>query len=99
MRIRIVGAGLIGLATAWELVCRGHDVEVVEAETTGHGASSVAAGMLAPLSEAELFDADLFALGRRGVEDWPEFLGGLGESASIYSCWVAGSQPLHSVSR
>jgi glycine oxidase len=48
-----VGGGIIGLALAWRLAQRGCSVCVLERERTGAGASSVAAGMLAPVSEVE----------------------------------------------
>ncbi|HEY8489273.1 MAG TPA: FAD-dependent oxidoreductase, partial [Thermaerobacter sp.] len=49
----VVGAGLIGLATAFELARQGARVAVVEAGRPGSGASTVAAGMLAPGHEAK----------------------------------------------
>lgn len=33
MRIVIVGAGIVGLSTAWALVCNGHNVEVIDQST------------------------------------------------------------------
>lgn len=44
----IVGAGVIGCATAWELVKRGLRVTVVEKGRPGCESSNAAAGMLAP---------------------------------------------------
>lgn len=40
MRIAIVGAGVHGLATAWRLAARGHDVTVFEQFLTGHDRGS-----------------------------------------------------------
>lgn len=51
MRIAVIGAGIIGLATAEELVRRGHDVIVSDPEPA-NGASLAAAGMLAHAAEA-----------------------------------------------
>jgi D-amino-acid dehydrogenase len=39
MKIVIVGGGIVGLASAYELVRDGHDVTVVDADTVGAGAS------------------------------------------------------------
>lgn len=44
----IVGAGIVGLATAWYLQQRGHGVVLVDPEEPGSGASSGNAGTFAP---------------------------------------------------
>src|SRR5829696_8948731 len=50
----VIGAGLIGLACAWRMTERGLSVLVVDrAPAAGAGASDVAAGMLAPVTEAD----------------------------------------------
>jgi glycine oxidase len=46
--IIVIGAGIIGCATAYELVRRGASVHVVDARSAGMGATQAAAGMLAP---------------------------------------------------
>ncbi|MDR2114072.1 MAG: FAD-binding oxidoreductase [Bifidobacteriaceae bacterium] len=46
MKTVIVGAGVVGLATAYELVQAGHEVTVVEKETYGAGPSQGNAGLL-----------------------------------------------------
>ena len=51
----VVGAGIIGLACAWRAGQRGLSVLVVDGATPGSGSSSVAAGMLAPVTEADEF--------------------------------------------
>ena len=48
----IVGGGVIGCALAYELAGRGVGVTVLERDALGAHASTVAAGMLAPLSES-----------------------------------------------
>lgn len=71
--ILIVGAGVLGLATAAELAARGHAVTVVD---PGVGnASAVAAGMIAPAMEALLdgADAERAALLRDARDLWPAF--------------------------
>jgi glycine oxidase len=51
MRVRILGAGIIGLFCADELVSRGHAVRVVDPRPAA-GALFVTAGMLSPSAEA-----------------------------------------------
>ena len=48
----IVGGGTIGLACAWRAARRGLRVRVLERDQPGAGATSVAAGMLTPVGEA-----------------------------------------------
>lgn len=60
--VLIVGGGVIALAIADQLSSEGVAIRVVEADAVGSGASGAAAGMLAPLSEAEL-DSPLLRLG------------------------------------
>lgn len=76
-RVRILGAGIIGLACADELIKRGHAVEVVD-PAPGSGASYAAAGMLCPAGELWHGEAELFRLGRESAALWPDFAAGLG---------------------
>jgi glycine oxidase len=76
-RVRILGAGIIGLACAHELVQRGHSVEVVD-PSPGSGASYAAAGMLSPAGELWHGEADLFRLGSESAALWPAYAAGLG---------------------
>jgi glycine oxidase len=71
----VVGGGVIGLAIAWRARERGISVTVLEREQTGNGTSRVAAGMLAPVAEAE-FGEDgrrVLELGLRSAALWPLF--------------------------
>jgi glycine oxidase len=68
----IVGAGVIGLASAWRLAQAGAAVVVVD-PAPGSGASGVAAGMLAPVTEARLGEEALLALNRASWARWPDF--------------------------
>jgi glycine oxidase len=80
-RVHVVGGGVIGLSCAWELSRNGHDVTVV-APAPGHdGASWVAAGMLAPVTEAQFGEAPLTRLLLEGAQRWPAFAADL-EAAS-----------------
>jgi glycine oxidase len=71
----VVGGGIIGLAVAWRARERGMSVMVLEREVTGRGTSYVAAGMLAPVSEAGFGEAarHVLELGLRSAGIWPAF--------------------------
>jgi glycine oxidase len=78
-RIAVAGAGAFGSATALALARAGLAVTVFDLAAPGDNASGVAAGMLAPASEA-LFDeasAPHLALLRRARDLWPAFAEGL----------------------
>jgi glycine oxidase len=80
----VVGAGVIGLACAWRCAQRGLDVLVLEREPEpGAGASGVAAGMLAPVTEAEFGEEALLALNLAGAELWPAFAAELSERSGL----------------
>lgn len=68
----VVGAGVIGLASAWRLGQAGGSVVVVD-PAPGSGASGVAAGMLAPVTEARLGEDALWRLNRESWARWPAF--------------------------
>jgi glycine oxidase len=69
--VAVAGGGPIGLASAWRAARRGLRVAVVDAGEPG--AWQVAAGMLAPASEAEFGEDALAALGLRSAELFPGF--------------------------
>ncbi|MEA2479670.1 MAG: glycine oxidase [Thermoleophilaceae bacterium] len=75
----VVGAGVIGLACAWRLAERGLTVCVLERDAPGAGASGVAAGMLAPVTEAEFGEGALLDLNLAAARAWPAFAATLGE--------------------
>lgn len=75
-KIAIIGAGIIGLSCAWELLKRGADVTVYERQWPPRGASWAAAGMLAPAFESACVEGahpQLFNLCLKSAELWPEF--------------------------
>ena len=76
-RIHVVGGGVIGLACAWELSRNGHEVTVVAPAPGRDGASWVAAGMLAPVTEAHFGESALTALLVDGAAHWPAFAAAL----------------------
>lgn len=69
----VVGAGLIGLSSAWRLAQRGLRVVVVDAGEPGRAASWVGAGMLAPATEATFGEEALLALTLEGNRRWEPF--------------------------
>jgi glycine oxidase len=71
----MVGGGVIGLSIAWRAAECGLSVTVLERDTLGGGTSSVAAGMLAPVAEAEFGEAAgrVLELGLRSAALWPSF--------------------------
>jgi glycine oxidase len=68
----VVGGGVIGLASAWRLAQRGADVSVVDPQP-GSGASGVAAGMLAPVTEARFGEDPQLRLNLASWARWPGF--------------------------
>ncbi len=80
-RVHVVGGGVIGLACAWDLSRNGHQVTVVAPQPGRDGAAWVAAGMLAPVTEAQFGESALTALLRRGADLWPAFAAELEEAS------------------
>lgn len=68
------GAGVIGLAIAWELHQRGASVLVVDRGRPGAGASDVAAGMLAPTGELDFGEPALLEMNMVSAGMYPEFV-------------------------
>lgn len=66
----VIGGGVIGLATAWRAAQRGLSVTVCD-PAPGSGASTVAAGMLAPVTEAHYTEQALLRLTLDSVARWP----------------------------
>jgi glycine oxidase len=80
----VIGAGLIGLACAWRAGQRGMSVLVVDrAEAPGAGASHVAAGMLAPVMEADFGEQRLVRVNLAARERWPGFAAELEERTGL----------------
>src|ERR1700728_2402819 len=71
-QVHVVGGGVIGLACAWELSRNGHEVTVVAPAPGRDGASWVAAGMLAPVTEVQFGEASLTELLLEGAARWKE---------------------------
>ncbi|NIH78245.1 glycine oxidase ThiO [Amycolatopsis viridis] len=70
--VTVVGGGVIGLSVAWRAAAAGHRVTVVD-PAPGRGASWVAGGMLAPVTEAWPGEEESLALGEESLRRWPDF--------------------------
>jgi glycine oxidase len=76
-RIAIAGAGLLGRLLAFQLARAGHEVHVFDpaAHAEARGAAGwTAAGMLSPVAELECADENVFRLGLRTMELWPQLI-------------------------
>jgi glycine oxidase len=78
-----VGGGLIGLAVAWRARTSGLRACVLERGELGRGTSNVAAGMLAPISEADAGERALLRLGLESARRWPAFAAELEEASGL----------------
>ncbi|HEX4440536.1 MAG TPA: glycine oxidase ThiO [Thermoanaerobaculia bacterium] len=78
----VVGGGLIGCALAAELSARAQRVLVLERGEPGAEASSAAAGMLSPQSDARQRDP-MFELGVQSLELYPEWTHRLAEETGV----------------
>jgi glycine oxidase len=75
--VLIVGGGVIGLSVAWRARSRGMAVTLLDRGAFGQGTTRVAAGMLAPVSEADAGEPALLAAGLASAQLWPQFAAGL----------------------
>jgi glycine oxidase len=74
--VLVVGGGIIGLSIAHEAIRRGMDARVVDAGEPP--AAHVAAGMLAPVTEAEFGEEETARLGLESLDLYPAFAEELG---------------------
>lgn len=82
MHVAIVGAGIVGLCTAWELKQRGHSVTVYDPAPVSE-ASFAAAGMLAPVSEVVWDQPTLYPLMARSKELYPDFVKSVADASGM----------------
>ena len=69
--VTVIGAGVVGLATAVELVERGAEVTLIErSPDLGDSASWLAGGMLAPCCEGESAPASVVQRGAKAIDWW-----------------------------
>lgn len=72
MTVAVVGAGVVGAAVAGRLAAGGAVVTLIDPSPRS-GASWLAGGMLAPVTEAWPGEEDLLALGTESLRGWPDF--------------------------
>ena len=72
--VAVIGGGVIGLAVAWRAQQRGLRTVVLERGALACGATHVAAGMLAPISEARTGERALLELSRASADRYPAFV-------------------------
>src|SRR6266540_1723191 len=77
----VIGAGVIGLAIAWRAAGRRLRTLVLDADEPAGGATGVAAGMLAPVTEADFGEESLLSLNLTSARLYPDFVAEL-EAAS-----------------
>ena len=68
-RVIVIGAGMVGLSTAWHLQERGFEVEVFDREGVAAGSSWGNAGWLAPAKTIPLSDPSLWRYGPTALLD------------------------------
>ena len=73
MDAAVIGGGVIGLSVAWRAARAGLSVAVVDPDP-GSGASHFAAGMIAPVGEAEFGEEAVVALNRDSAARYPSFV-------------------------
>lgn len=92
--VAVVGAGLIGLACAWELTRDGAAVTVLEKAAPGSGATGVAAGMLAPVGELDFGEPELLRMNLESRAMYPEFIAAI-EAATGFETGYRECGALH----
>jgi glycine oxidase len=84
MRARVIGAGVVGLAVAAELVERGVEVTLFErSREIGANASWLAGGMLAPDCEGESAPPSVVERGRKAIDWWARHVPGVAREGTL----------------
>jgi glycine oxidase len=78
----VVGAGIIGLATGWRAAQRGLSTLVVDAADPAAGATRVAAGMLAPVTEATFGEEELLTVNLASARRYERFVAEIEEATA-----------------
>jgi glycine oxidase len=84
IRATVVGAGVVGLATALTLAERGAKVALIErSRELGDNASWLAGGMLAPFCEGESAPPSVAELGRGAIDWWGQRVPGVKREGAL----------------
>lgn len=81
--VAVIGGGVIGLSVAWAAVRRGLQVLVLDRGEPEAGATYVAAGMLAPTSEAAHGEEALLTLGLASASRYEQWCAELTEASGL----------------
>jgi len=81
--VAVIGGGVIGLAAAWRARQRGLEVVVLDRAGFGSGASRAAAGMLAPVAEADAQERALLVHNLESARRWPAFAAELADVTGL----------------
>jgi len=87
--VLIVGGGVIGLAVGWRAAQRGLRVQVLERGEPGGATSAVAAGMIAPIAEADARERPLLALALASAREYPDFVAELAHCSGLDPGYLA----------
>ncbi len=79
--VLIVGGGVIGLAAGWRAARRGLRVRIVERDLPGAATTRTAAGMIAPIAEAQPSEPAVLALALESARLYPGFVEELREAS------------------
>ena len=87
--VGIAGAGLLGRLLAWKLLQSGCKVTLFDAgnildNQKNSAAAFTAAGMIAPLSEAVVSDANVYRMGQYALTRWPQWLAELPPTDTLF---------------
>lgn len=80
--VAVVGGGAIGLAVAWRAAQRGLRVIVLDRAEPGGATSYVAAGMIAPVAEADPVEQPLLRLNLASARMYPGFVEELAQESA-----------------
>lgn len=85
LKVTVVGAGVVGLACATELLARGAEVTVHERgpRVGAEACSWYAGGMLAPWCEGESAEEPVIRLGQQAADWWERHAGGVDRNGTL----------------
>jgi glycine oxidase len=87
--VAVIGGGAVGLSVAWRARRRGLSVVVLDRGPLGGQTTHVAAGMLAPITEADAGERALLALGMRSARQWAAFADELADASGHDTGYLA----------